>query len=143
MNKQPILYGIIGLLAGVIVTWALAIVTVNNNYAGVMNIMGMHSNTNSQGMMSNDGMTMGEMSAGLQNKAGDDFDKTFLSEMITHHQGAIDMAKLAQKNAKHQEIKNMADDIITAQSKEINQMQTWQNQWGYSTSSNDHSMMGN
>jgi uncharacterized protein (DUF305 family) len=76
-------------------------------------------------------MTMAQMAASLQGKTGDEFDKLFLSEMIAHHQGAIDMAKLAQTQAKHPELKKMADDIIAAQSKEIDQMQTWQSQWGY------------
>jgi len=143
MNKQPILYGVIGLLAGVIITWAVATTSVNNNYTGMMNMMGMRTTTDSRGMMDNDDMTMGEMSASLQDKTGDDFDKAFLSGMITHHQGAISMANFARTNAKHEEIKSMANDIVTAQTKEINQMKMWQAQWGYasSTSSSDHDMM--
>jgi len=141
-NKQPILYGVIGLLLGVTITWATATTAVNGNNTGIMNMMGMR--TNSQGVMNNDDMNMGQMMNGLQGKTGDDFDKTFLSEMIMHHQGAINMANLAKANAKHDEIKNMANDIVTAQTKEINQMKTWQDQWGYNASStNSHSMMGN
>jgi len=51
--------------------------------------------------------------------------------MIMHHQGAIEMANLAKQQAKHEEIKNMANDIISAQSKEIDMMQSWQTNWGY------------
>jgi len=76
-------------------------------------------------------MTMSQMSDSLRGKTGDDFDKAFLSGMIEHHQGAIDMAKLAQKSAKHDEIKKMADDIISAQSNEIDMMKVWQTDWGY------------
>jgi uncharacterized protein (DUF305 family) len=76
-------------------------------------------------------MTMSQMSGSLQNKTGDDFDKLFLSEMIDHHQGAIEMAKLAKNQAKHSEIKQMANDIITAQTSEISQMKTWQQDWSY------------
>jgi uncharacterized protein (DUF305 family) len=74
---------------------------------------------------------------------GDDFDKAFLSEMIVHHQGAIDMATLAKQNAKHDEIKKLADDIVVAQTKEIGEMKQWQQQWGYgaSTGSNNDKMM--
>ncbi len=141
MKKETVLYGIIGLLAGAIITWAVAAVSVNNNYTGMMNMMGMHSRTDNQGMMGNDDMTMGEMSIDLQGKTGNDFDEAFLGGMIAHHQGAIDMAKLAQKNAKHQEIKDTADDIVSAQSKEIDQMQTWQTDWGYKSTPQSH-MMG-
>jgi uncharacterized protein (DUF305 family) len=69
------------------------------------------------------------MCNGLNNKTGDVFDKAFLSEMIAHHQGAIDMANAALKNAKHQEIKDLANAIISAQTKEINQMKEWQVTW--------------
>jgi uncharacterized protein (DUF305 family) len=44
------------------------------------------------------------------------------------------MAKLAQQNAKHDEIKALAGNIITAQTSEINQMKAWQSQWGYEAS---------
>ena len=86
------------------------------------------------------GMSMTEMTADLRGKSGDEFDKAFISNMIDHHQGAIDMAKLAADNAKHDEIKNMATDIVKAQSKEIDTMRDWQKQWGYETTG--HDMMG-
>ena len=55
----------------------------------------------------------------------------FLMQMIPHHQGAIDMANLAKQNAKHQEIKDLAEGIISAQANEIEMMETWQKTWGY------------
>ena len=50
---------------------------------------------------------------------------------FSHHQGAIDMAKPAATNALHQEVKDLAKEIIAAQTKEITQMQLWQKEWGY------------
>lgn len=143
MNKDAILYGIIGLLAGAIIASFSAAYAVNNNQGSMMRMMGMHTSTNSQGMMDNNNMSMGEMTDTLKGKTGDDFDKVFISEMIIHHQGAIDMAKLAQANAKHDEVKNLANDILSAQSKEIDMMQTWQTQWGYkkTPSMQSHNMM--
>jgi uncharacterized protein (DUF305 family) len=133
MKKESILAGIIGLLIGVVITGFAAGQAVNNNNTAMMRMMGMHTATNSDGMMSNDDMSMGEMTGMLKNKTGDDFDKAFTEQMIIHHQGAIDMAKLAQTNAKHDEIKKLAIDILSAQSKEIDEMQTWQTNWGYKT----------
>jgi uncharacterized protein (DUF305 family) len=78
---------------------------------------------------------MGAMNGMLQGKTGDTFDKAFLSEMIVHHQGAVVMAQEALKNAKHQEIKDLAQNIITAQNKEIAEMQAWQVAWYGSTKS--------
>lgn len=77
---------------------------------------------------------------------GEDYDRSFLANMIAHHQGAVDMAKLAQANAKHAELKSMADDIVSAQEKEIADMSAYQSAWGYPSTSaenmQDHSAMG-
>lgn len=77
---------------------------------------------------------------------GETYDRNFIANMIAHHQGAVDMAKLALANAKHQELKDMANDIVTAQEKEIADMLAWQKAWGYPPTSaedmQDHSAMG-
>lgn len=84
-------------------------------------------------MMQNDGMSMTEMmssmNAELKGKTGDAFDRAFLAEMIVHHEGAVEMAQLALTNAKHQEIKDLANAIIRAQNTEISQMKEWQKVW--------------
>jgi uncharacterized protein (DUF305 family) len=131
--KKELLYGIVGLLIGAVIAIVAATLAVNNNNTSMMKMMGMYTSDNDAAgtMMSNEDMSMGQMMAGLQGKTGDNFDKAFLSEMIVHHQGAINMANLAKTNAKHDEIKNMANDIVVTQTKEINQMQTWQSDWGY------------
>lgn len=67
----------------------------------------------------------------LEGKTGDDFDKAFIEQMIMHHTSAIDMSKPAAKNAKHAEVKTLAANIISAQTKEIAQMKQWQKDWGY------------
>jgi len=68
---------------------------------------------------------MGDMMKGLEGKTGDDFDRAFLSEMIVHHQGAVDMAQAVLKNSKRPELLNLAREIITAQTKEIEMMKLW------------------
>src|SRR3989344_1171018 len=143
MQKESILYGVIGLLTGIVLMGFTATYAVNNKHSSMMKMMGMHTDTNRQGMMDDDNMSMGEMTDMLKNKAGDDFDKAFIEQMIIHHQGAIDMAKLAKDNAKHDEVKSLANAILAAQSKEIDMMQTWQTQWNYKTtpSIESHNMM--
>lgn len=54
-----------------------------------------------------------------------DADIDFMQEMIPHHQGAIDMAKIALKDAKDPEVKKLAQDILAAQEKEIAFMKDW------------------
>lgn len=86
-------------------------------------------------MMGNNGQSMSmadmmaSMNAELEGKTGDAFDQAFISEMIMHHEGAVEMAQLALTNAKHQEIKDLANAIITAQNKEIADMRAWQSAW--------------
>lgn len=74
---------------------------------------------------------MASMGAELQGLSGEEFDKKFLELMIQHHQDAIDMSKPADMNAKHQEVKDLAKAVISAQSAEIEKMKQWQKEWGY------------
>ncbi len=48
----------------------------------------------------------------------------FLTMMIEHHEGAIDMAKTEKTEGIYGPAKTLADDIITAQTAEIAQMKT-------------------
>lgn len=57
------------------------------------------------------------------------YDAQFIDGMIMHHQGAIDMANDALKQAQRPEIKTLAGDIIKAQEAEIKQMQDWRTAW--------------
>ncbi|MCT7951983.1 DUF305 domain-containing protein [Ancylothrix sp. C2] len=61
--------------------------------------------------------------------ADDNYDLRFIDAMIPHHQGAVEMANQLQKNSTRPEMKKLAADIITAQEKEIQQMQQWRKQW--------------
>ena len=82
-------------------------------------------------MSSGSSMTMSAMTASLTGKTGDSFDRAFLSEMMAHHKGAISMARLALAHAKHQQVKDLAKNIISSQTKEVAEMQKWQKDWGY------------
>ncbi len=54
-----------------------------------------------------------------------DADIDFIKGMIPHHQGAIDMAGVVLKYGKNPKIRQLAQEIITAQTKEIGQRQEW------------------
>lgn len=130
-NKNTLTTIVITAIAGIFIGWliwghATPQQSIQANNSGMAHMMPdstmMGGGTDMSAMMAN-------MNAGLQGKTGDAFDQEFLAEMIVHHQGAIDMAKLAQTNAKHQEIKDLANAIIKAQTSEIAQMKAWQTTW--------------
>ena len=52
-------------------------------------------------------------------------DVDFVKGMIPHHQGAIDMAKVALQYAKDPVLLKLANDIVTAQESEIGFMTEW------------------
>ena len=57
------------------------------------------------------------------------FDKTFIDQMIPHHQGAIRMARVQLDKGKDPQLRKLATAIIAAQSKEIEQMNSWRMDW--------------
>jgi len=91
------------------------------------NVMTQH------GMMGgNQSMHMGMMgnetdSTRLENAV--DFDKAFVEDMIPHHQMAVMMASMLKNGSSRPEMRKLADDIITAQTSEIDQMRGWLTQW--------------
>ena len=117
MNKKAIIGLVIGLIIGI---------------GGTIRATAL---MNSNAGKDNSSMSMADMNAELKGKTGDDFDKAFIEMMIEHHQGAIDMAILAKSNAKHDEIKTLSQDIISAQTNEISKMQQWQMDWSYMSAS--------
>lgn len=82
-----------------------------------------------------DGSTMGasdmeaSLKAELSSKRGESFDQEFVSQMILHHQGAIEMAKIALTKSKREEIINLSNAVIQTQGREIEEMKSWQREW--------------
>ena len=68
------------------------------------------------GMMSDDDMTT------LRKATGPEFDTMFLTMMIGHHDGAIEMANTEQVKGKNAEALALARDIEDAQTSEIGEM---------------------
>lgn len=126
MQKEYIV-GVAGLLLGIIVTLAAQNFTPEKNRKDyVAGSDKMHDQMTHGDSMSS---SMDMMTNSLKGKTGDEFDKAFLAEMIVHHEGAVEMANLALKQANHQEIKDLSNAIISAQNTEISQMKQWQTTW--------------
>ncbi len=61
--------------------------------------------------------------------ADDQFDLRFLNAMIPHHKGAVTMAQQALEKSDRPEVKQLAQNIVDSQQKEIDQMSQWKKAW--------------
>lgn len=134
MKKESILFGLIGLVIGVLAMMAFATNAVNSQNTGVMRMMGISARnglestpTQYKGMGMNS--SMDQMMGSMSNLSGYEFDQAFINAMIVHHEGAIRMAEQAKHKAEHPELKTLAENIITAQTSEIEQMKQWKKNW--------------
>ena len=125
MQKNTVIISILFLVIGLVLGWLLFGMHTGNPTA-------MHRMPDGT-MMSNNGShmesMMDDMMSGLNGKTGDDFDKAFLSEMIVHHEGAVVMARAVLVQSKRPELIKLANDIIAAQTSEIDMMKKWQSEW--------------
>lgn len=87
-----------------------------------------HDNAVTQGMM--------KMSDDMHKGMGHDDhammvkdDKSFIEGMIPHHEEAVVSSKELLEVAQTPEVKELAQNIITAQEKEISQMKAWHQSW--------------
>ncbi len=108
MTNDQLKYGIGGLLIGAVIVWL---------------VMGSSSNFGWRGMMGQRFASQNQMTMSGQ------LDAHFIEQMIPHHEDAITMANLALTKAQHPELKQLAQDIIESQSKEIDQMKAWYKDW--------------
>lgn len=82
------------------------------------------------GMMGGSEMHMGDSTDLERLKEAEDFDREFVEQMIPHHQMAVMMATMLRNSTQRTEMKNLAEDIIEAQQKEISLMKKWLKEWG-------------
>ncbi len=78
-----------------------------------------------EGMEGDSGMGMMDDASmqKLEAASGTEFDSMFLTDMIEHHKGAIEMAKTEIQDGAYQPAKDMAQGIVDSQSKEITEME--------------------
>lgn len=140
MNSKTLLVGIASFILGGL-TVATAAATINKP-APTPAITNNSAATKNTTMGGKSIKSMAAMNHELTSKTGDAFDKAFLADMIDHHLGAIDMAKQSAAKAKHDEIKQLSNDIITAQQAELVKMEQWQRDWGYTVDASKPSTNG-
>ena len=95
--------------------------------AAVVLVLSSCASSSSGGSGSDDGMKgMDHSSTGSKEPVpqmikenGRYSDKAFIDAMVPHHEGAVEMARVALKHAEHKEVKRLAEDIVSAQRAEI------------------------
>lgn len=115
--------------------------------AGMMNdTNGMMTSGMMNDMMGGAGMMTGMMSSGMMGEGTrpvtGPFDQRFLDEMIMHHQGAVMMAQHMIADSPREELRALAERIITAQQGEIAQMQQWRREWYGASDASSGGMVG-
>jgi uncharacterized protein (DUF305 family) len=87
---------------------------------------GTNGGSNMSDMSGMDGQTGGMMSkeetTDLSTATGSTFDRMWLRMMVTHHQGAVDMARAEVAQGANPESKRLAQSIISSQSAEVSEM---------------------
>ena len=68
------------------------------------------------------GMLSAEELSRLSTLRGAEFDRAWLTGMIAHHEGAIDMAEAALKDGSNSAVRDLANEIIRGQEAEITEM---------------------
>lgn len=120
IHRQPILYSLAGLLAGGVIT-ALILLTARPTAPS--------NSSNSDPVSNSTTAPANPASVPVRSRMMGQTDQHFIVMMIPHHEDAVAMADLASNRAQHSELKALARSIKTAQTREIQEMQTWYKQW--------------
>jgi uncharacterized protein (DUF305 family) len=62
-------------------------------------------------------------------QTGGELDELFIDMMVPHHEGAVEMARIALERSQRPEIREMASAIVASQDAEISQMRAWRLEW--------------
>ncbi|MDF5725706.1 MAG: DUF305 domain-containing protein [Rhizonema sp. PD37] len=100
--------------------------TASQNETQAQNTTAVNTSDNKQ--MNHEGGMNHSMAMDL-GPADANYDLRFIDAMTPHHQGAVEMAKVALQKSQRPQIKKLANDIIKDQNKEIAQMKQWRQAW--------------
>lgn len=107
MNKNALLGGIVMLLIGI----------------------GMGYGISSSSRQNTSHMMPKAMTDSLKDKKGEEFEIAFLEGMITHHEGAIEMAKELEGKTERPELLALSHTVVSTQNAEIETMNGWLKEW--------------
>ncbi|GGW44321.1 hypothetical protein GCM10010503_21410 [Streptomyces lucensis JCM 4490] len=103
-------------MTGWLRSWGEQVPTAGMDHSAHSGHTGMPGMSGMPGMMGDDDMTA------LKKAHGRAFDTAFLSLMVEHHRGAVEMAGTERSKGAYGPARRTADDIVTAQNAEIKEM---------------------
>lgn len=133
-KNQTIVIGLLALIVGLLLGYFFGTNTMPHRES--LNDESMYqemdSHMNGEEIINNDGSmqhAMDEMMLGFRGLEGEAYEEMFLRGMIVHHIGAINMAKELLEQTNRPELTELANNIISSQSNEVEMMRGWLEQW--------------
>jgi uncharacterized protein (DUF305 family) len=77
-----------------------------------------------EGGMSGMGHGSGDMASEMLEENGKYSDERFIDAMVPHHQGAVEMARVALDNAEHEKLVQLSENIVSTQQAEIEDLKS-------------------
>jgi uncharacterized protein (DUF305 family) len=94
---------------------------------GAAYVMGRESSSTHGSTAGMDGM---DHSSGMAIETnGQPYDQAFIDNMVPHHEGAVEMARIELAKGRRAEVKKLAAQVVSAQNSEIERMKAWRNEW--------------
>jgi len=133
-KNSTIIVGLLALILGLLLGYFFG--TNNMSHRGFFSNDSMHEEMREHmygdDIIDEDGAmihAMDEMMLGFRDKTGEEYEEAFLRGMIVHHFGAVRMAEELLGETERPELRAFAQNIIDAQSEEIDTMKGWLETW--------------
>lgn len=125
VKNNPLIVGLLTLILGLMIGYYAGTNTRGNSANMGRCQAGADKGADYKGMHG----AMRGMTMDIDGKSGDELDEAFLEGMIIHHEGAIEMAETLLEETERPELIQLGNDIITAQTDEIDMMEEWLTEW--------------
>jgi uncharacterized protein (DUF305 family) len=113
-----------GLLALLLTAPLMLVSCASSGSDGEQGSAEQNSGESGDGMQGMDHGSGGTSASEVLIENGEYSDERFIDAMAPHHQGAVDMARVALVNAEHPEIRQLAENVISSQEAEIEELRS-------------------
>lgn len=133
-KNQVIVVGLLALIVGLLLGYFFGLNTMPQRgfLSNESMYQEMEGHMYEDEIINNDGAmqhAMDEMMLGFRGLEGEEYEEMFLRGMIVHHIGAINMAEELLEQTDRLELIELANNIISSQSSEVEMMRGWLEEW--------------